>query len=261
MHGPGGTGKSVFATAIRKIMADYAAIASMETFTDSMFSQHPEQLARLDGIRLVMANETEAGHKWRENLIKHLTGGDMIVARYMRQNSFEFQPRFKLLIFGNHAPAITNLDSAIKRRFLIVPFDRPPPAPDDRLDEILREEWPAILRWMIKGAVDWYTHGLIVPKAVSEATSRYFDNQDLFGQWLAECCDADPDNPHLMERSRELFESWSTFAKSHGEAAGMQATFNEQLRFRGFEVKQIKQLGTRGCRGIRLKLQAEDRYR
>jgi putative DNA primase/helicase len=256
IHGPGGTGKSVFANTLRKIMGDYATAAAMETFTDSKFDQHPEALARLDGMRLVLASETEAGHRWRENRIKTMTGEDTITAHYMRQDSFTYQPKFKLTMVGNHAPAITNLDSAIRRRFLIVPFDRVPAEKDDRLEETLREEWPGILRWMINGAVDWYAHGkLVLPPAIDEATSRYFDNQDLLGQWLAECCDADPENQTLMERSVALFASWSDFAKQHGETAGTQATFNDQLQFRGFRHEQIKVLGTKGYRGIRLKLQ------
>jgi hypothetical protein len=43
------------------------------------------------------------------------------------------------------------------------------------------------------------------------------------------------------------------FAKKHGEEAGTQRTFNETLRFRGFEPKQIKELRTKGAWGIRLK--------
>lgn len=260
IHGPGGTGKSTFANTLLKIMSDYATGAAMETFANSQFDGHPEQLARLDGARLVVANETEAGHRWRENRIKMMTGGDPITARFMRENSFVFTPQFKLLLLGNHAPTITNLDTAIRRRFLIVPFVRKPAEPDFHLEEILAKEWPGILRWMIQGSVDWYSHGLILPKAVTEATTLYFDEQDVFRQWLDECCDADPQNHHLVERSVELFASWSAFAKRHGEEPGHQASFNQNLRARGFEVRQLKQLGTRGCRGIRLKLQAEDRY-
>jgi putative DNA primase/helicase len=254
IHGPGGTGKSTFAATLQRIMGDYAISSAMETFADSKFEQHPEQLARLDGVRLVVASETEAGHKWRENRVKLLTGGDLITARYMRENSFDFRPRFKLTFLGNHAPSISNLDTAIQRRFLVLPFAHKPAEPDLHLDETLAQEAPGILRWMLQGAVDWYTHGLIVPKAVSEATTRYFDEQDIFGQWLEESCEVNPKNEYLVEKSADLFASWALFAKSHGEMPGTQATFNENLRFRGFEPKQIKALGTKGCRGIRLKV-------
>lgn len=256
--GPGGTGKSTFTSTLQRVMCDYALSAAMETFSDAKFEQHPEQLARLDGTRMVVASETEAGHKWRANRVKLLTGGDAITARYMRENSFDYRPQFKLTLLGNHAPAISNLDTAIQRRFLVVPFNCKPGEPDLRLEEVLAKEWPGILRWMIKGAVDWYEHGLIVPKAIGEATTRYFDEQDIFKQWMEEACEVDPRNEHLMEKSTDLFASWSLFAKAHGEMPGTQTTFNENLRFRGFEPKQIKVLGTKGCRGIRLKYQTQN---
>jgi len=259
IHGPGGTGKSTFATTLLKILTeDYATSAAMETFTDGRFDQHPEQLARLNGVRTVVASETEVGHQWRENRIKHMTGGDPIAARYMRENTFTYQPQFKLTFLGNCAPAISNLDFAIQRRFLIIPFNHKPAEPDLRLDEILKEESAGILRWMINGAVDWYRRGLIVPKAISEATTEYFDSQDVMGQWLNEDCDVDPRNDLLMEKSKLLFASWSAFAKAQGVPPGNQRQINANLRNRSIETKQIKALGTKGCRGIRLKYQTQN---
>jgi len=253
IHGPGGTGKSTFATTLLKIMRDYATSADMSTFTDGKFEQHPQQFARLAGMRMVVASETEAGHEWRANRIKQLTGGDEVTAHFMRQNDFTYQPQFKLTFIGNCAPAISNLDSAIQRRFLIIPFNSKPAEPDLRLDEMLAKEWLGILRWMIHGAVDWHANGLIVPKAISEATTEYFDSQDVVGQWLNEACDVDPRNELLMEKSKLLFESWTTFAKAQGVAPGDQRQLNANLRNRSIETKQIKALGTKGCRGIRLK--------
>src|SRR5688572_1796447 len=80
---------------------------------------HPEELARLAGARMVTASETDSGRRWAEGRVKLVTGGEAINARFMHANSFEFTPNFKLVIVGNHAPAITNLDDALRRRFLI----------------------------------------------------------------------------------------------------------------------------------------------
>jgi putative DNA primase/helicase len=233
-----------------KIMADYGAVAAMETFTNTRNDRHPEELARLDGPRLVVANETEDGHRWRENRIKQLTGGDPITARFMHKDSFTYMPKFKLTFLGNHAPSISNLDHAIQRRFVVVPFNCKPKEPDTRLAELLEQEFPGILRWAINGAVEWYTKGgLAIPKAVKDATTRYFDEQNIFRQWLEECCFVGQG----VEKTVELFDSWATFAKSHGEEPGNQRSFNERLRFAGFEPKQIRDLKTKGVMGIQLK--------
>jgi putative DNA primase/helicase len=253
LYGDGGTGKGTFINTMLKIMHDYGAVAAMETFTNTRNDRHPEELARLDGPRLVVANETEDGHRWRENRIKQMTGGDPINARFMHKGSFDYIPKFKLVFLGNHAPSISNLDNAIQRRFVVVPFNHKPAEPDMHLAEILKKEFPGILRWAINGACDWYTKGqLIIPKAVKDATTRYFDDQNIFRMWLEESCIVDHTRP-MVEKTVDLFASWSKFAKSHGEEPGNQRSFKERLRFNGFDPKQIKELKTKGVMGIRLK--------
>jgi putative DNA primase/helicase len=255
VHGPTNTGKSTLANIMLQIMAEYAATAGMEMFDAAKFDQHPEQIARLKNKRLVVASETEAGGRWREKRIKQMVGGDVITTRLMNQGSFEFRPRFKLLLLGNNAPTISSTDGAMQRRLLVVPFVHRPAEVDLDLEKIiLAKEQPGILRWMIDGAIDWYTHGLIMPKAVSEATTQYFDEQNIFQQWLDECCDVELENERLMERTTDLFTSWSIFSKAHGEMPGTQAALNSKLRSAGFDPKQIKGLGTKGCHGIRLKV-------
>jgi putative DNA primase/helicase len=96
----------------------------------------------LRGARMVCATETEEGRPWAESKIKQLTGGDRIAARFMRQDFFEFQPQFKLVVIGNHKPTLRNVDDAAKRRFNMVLFTHKPPNPDQELHK-LRAEWPA----------------------------------------------------------------------------------------------------------------------
>jgi len=42
-----------------------------------------------------------------------------------------------------------------------------PEKPDKTLGAKLRDEYPAILRWMIDGCLDWQENGLISPNVVS----------------------------------------------------------------------------------------------
>jgi putative DNA primase/helicase len=102
----------------------------------------------------------------------------------MRQDFFKYVPQFKLTIIGNHRPVLRNVDDAARRRFNMVPFIRKPPKVDKKLEEKLRFEWPAILRWMIEGCLDWQKNGLVRPASIEAATEAYFSEQDLFGQWL-----------------------------------------------------------------------------
>jgi putative DNA primase/helicase len=252
-YGPGGNGKTVWQNTISGILGSYAKTAPMETFVASDFAQHPTDLAMLHGARLVTAAETEEARHWAETRIKQLTGGDPISARFMRQDFFTYQPVFKLMIIGNYEPALHRVDDAARRRFNIVPFIRTPEVVDKELGNKLRCEWPGILRWMIEGCLEWQESGLCPPPTVVAATKSYFDNQDLFGQWLEEECDAEPGNKHKTATSAELFKSWSVYAKAAGDLPGTRKSVARLLERHGFTSCRIGTEQARGWRGIRLK--------
>ena len=48
---------------------------------------------------------------------------------------------------------------------------------DPKLVEKLKAEWPAILRWVLDGCLEWQRIGLAPPAIVTEATDRYFDGE------------------------------------------------------------------------------------
>ena len=126
----------------------------------------------------------------------------------MRQDFFEFQPQMKLFIFGNHKPGLTSVDEAIRRRLHLIPFTVTIPADerDKDLPERLRGEWPGILAWMVEGCLAWQREGLNPPAAVRDATAAYLENEDLFGQWLAEASDAEVGNTYKWEPVGVLYE-------------------------------------------------------
>ncbi len=231
VYGPGGNGKSVFLNALIAIMGDYAVTAAMETFTASRNDRHSTELAMLRGARLVSASETEEGRAWAEARVKALTGGDPVTARFMRQDNFTFTPQFKLTIAGNHAPALRNVDDAMKRRFNILPFVNKPTNPDPLLDRKLRAEHGKILAWAIAGARDWNARGLSRPEIVQVATDDYFDNQDLFGQWIEEKCSTGESH---WEQPTPLYKSWAEYAVAAGDDPGTQRGLSDRLRKRGF---------------------------
>lgn len=255
-HGPGKNGKTTFIRTVTGILSDYATTAAMSTFTTSKWEPHPTDLAALRGARMVTASETEEDRHWAEVRIKQLTGGDTIAARFMRQDFFNYRPTCKLLIIGNHAPNLHNVDEAMRRRINIVPFVRTPANPDKELFEKLRAEWPAILRWMIVGCVNWQENELTPASSIIAATAEYFENQDLFGQWLDEKCDAEPGNEFKTATSAQLFKSWSEFTQAAGEEPGTRKGFGMLLERRGFTRDRTGK--ARLWQGLRLKAEGYD---
>jgi putative DNA primase/helicase len=248
-YGTGANGKSVLLSTVAGILGEYHKTAPIETFTASNGDRHPTDLASLRGARLVTATETEEGRRWAESRIKQLTGGDTVAARFMRQDFFEYRPAFKLIIAGNHKPALRSVDEAIRRRFHMIPFavTIPPEERDANLGEKLKDEWAGILAWLVEGCLEWQAEGLKPPKAVREATEAYLSAEDSLAAWLEERCER---NAAEWTASASLFASWSAWANAAGENAGNNKRFAQALESRGF-VSNRKMHG-RGFEGLKL---------
>jgi putative DNA primase/helicase len=247
-HGPGGNGKGVMLNTIAGIMGDYCRQSAMDSFTASHGDRHPTDLAMLRGARMVCASETEEGRAWAESRIKQMTGGDVIAARFMRQDFFEYKPQFKLFLIGNHKPILKNVDEAARRRFNMVPFNNKPTSPDKGLEIQLRNEWPGILRWMIEGCLDWQKHGLARPKIVADATADYFESQDFFGRWLADCAILDPS---LESRPAVLLASFRDWCAANGEPLSDNRIMRGMIE-RTPGLRYVTNRGVRSVRGIGL---------
>lgn len=254
LYGDGGNGKSVFLNTLRGILGSYGQAASMDTFTASKYASHPTDLAALRGARLVTVSEISEGRNLDEQRFKQLTGGDPVRARFMRQDEFEYVPQFKLLFAGNSRPSIRSVDSAMKRRLRMIPFNHKPARPDPDLEERLKAEWPGILRWAIRGCQAWRSEGLGQPGVVVAATAEYFGQQDLFSQWLEERCEVALGDRRVWSASAELFADWRKWVEAAGEFAGNSKSFGERLARKGFIMESARVAGVkaRGWRGLRL---------
>jgi putative DNA primase/helicase len=256
LFGTGANGKGVFTSTVTGIFGDYAIIAPMEMFLASNVERHPTEIAKLKGARLVVAHETQKGRRWDESKIKTLTGGDKLTGRFMRGDFFDFKPTHKFLIAGNHKPTFRTVDEAIKRRFLLVPFTVciPKEERDPQLGEKLKAEWPAILRWMVDGCLEWQRDGLKIPDIVRNATDEYLADQDIVGQWLDASTEACVNN---FERTRDLFGSWKLWCEPRNLFVGTETAFADVLKDRGYRKKNTNR--ARGFLDLRLKFDAESK--
>jgi putative DNA primase/helicase len=245
-YGTGANGKSTLINTVAKIFADYATIADVGTFIAAAHERHPTDVAKLHGFRLVIAQETEKGRRWDDVKIKAMTGGDKMTARFMRQDFFDFIPTFKLFITGNHKPRLDNVDEAMRRRLLLVPFtvQIPPEERDPELPRKLEAEWPAILRWCLDGCLAWQHMGLAPPAIVTDATAAYFDDQDVVQQWLDEC--TEDGGPYAFTLTKQLYASWKQWCDERHMEPGSLETFAGALEDRGFTKKRM----TGGRRGF-----------
>jgi len=250
-YGTGANGKSVFLNTLYAILGDYAKRAPSETFLDNSSDRHPTDRAGLCGARLVLGSELPPGRSWNEAAIKDLTGGDPITARFMRQDYFTFNPQFTLIIAGNHRPSLRSVDEGLRRRLRLIPFDVTIPERERDLElfEKLKAEWPAILRWMIQGSVEWQKMGLATPERVMEASDQYINSEDKLGEFIEDCLVVEPGGFVFTRHLYAVFRTWS-------EARGIripwtQCALTRTLGERGITIKRRSE--GNGLLGYRLK--------
>ncbi len=215
VHGPTQSGKSTFAGAVQQLLGDYARRADFETFlarNDSGSNARPD-IARLAGARYVVSYEVDEGKRLAEGLVKTLTGGDTITARFLYRDDFEFVPAFKLWLVANHAPKVRAGDDAIWRRILRIPFTHTVPA--DQRDDTLKprlEHDPdaraAILAWAVRGCEDWQAHGLGIPDTVRRSTDAYRADQDPLRDWITDRIVLEADTWTPGKTLRDDYTAW-----------------------------------------------------
>lgn len=190
LYGAGANGKSTLIQTISALLKDYARQTPTETLLVQRGDGPRNDLARLQGARFVSASEVEGGRKLAEALVKQLTGGDTLTARYLYKEHFEFQPTFKIWLAVNHKPGVQGTDHAIWRRMRLLPFTVTIPAAeqDKRLTEKLQAEQPGILRWAVEGCRAWQQEGLEPPSAVKRATGDYRAEMDVIAAFIQDCC-------------------------------------------------------------------------
>jgi putative DNA primase/helicase len=254
-HGDGRNGKSVFIETIRRLMGEYATVCPSATL---VAKQHeggiPNDIAGLRGARLVTMIETNQNVTLDEAVIKKLTGSDMIKARFLNKEFFEFMPTFKIIFSSNHKPNIRGTDHGIWRRIRMIPFDfKVEDHNDDKhLGVKLVEELPGILLWAIEGYKKYSREGLPTPSSIMDSTEEYKYEEDSIGQFIEDECVTGEDAYVTVKDFKGRIHEFNKFVS--------QKAIAEYMRRRGFLKKDnriiIRGEQVRAFVGIKLK----DRY-
>lgn len=243
LYGRGRNGKSRFLEALHALLGPYAKTATMRTFLVQDHDTVRNDLADLYGVRLVSASEVQEGQRFSEGLVKQLTGGDRIKARFLFQEYFEFVPQFKLFLACNYTPIVRGTDLAIWERLKVVPFTVtiPPEERDHDLGTKLRAELEGILAWAVRGCLTWQREGLGTPAEVVQATQAYQAEMDVLGQFFDDCCVV---SAGVRVPTGHLYQAYTRWCDRQGESALTPQGLGRQLTARGFAQHK----GTGGLR-------------
>jgi putative DNA primase/helicase len=238
-YGTGANGKSTELDAIGGILGDYANTAQFETFAVKKNESVRNDIADLMGARFVSASEGENRQRLAEGLVKQMTGGDVMKARFLHKEYFRFKPAFKLWLATNHKPVIRGTDHGIWRRIRLIPYavTIPQEQRDKKLKEKLEAEKSGILNWILEGCRLWLEQGLGEAEAVRTATESYRRESDVLAEFITARCVV---GELHSEIAGDLYKAYERWCEESGEEPFTSNLFGRMLTERGYTAGQAR---------------------
>lgn len=258
LHGPPASGKSTLLEIFAFLLGNYSESADPTTFMrnpNRMATGPTEDLARLANARMVVTHEVEEGMRFAEGHISKLTGGDQVTARFLHQQTFAFNPKFKLWFSANHKPKVSGSSrSGIWRRILIIPMEQeiPPEDRDPTIPHKLRqpEVLAGLLNWAIEGCQMWLEdngegHLMTVPDVVEEEVKEYQLEADHVAGFIGEALKVTGDDADRIPK-RDMFEAYRGWCQHEGRRNMLtQNMLSRRLAEHGLKWKQALYEGKR----------------
>ncbi|MGI6225755.1 MAG: DNA primase family protein [Peptococcales bacterium] len=256
LYGTGRNGKSVFLNTILYVLGDYGKQAQPTILLERHNDNTSNDIAAIRGVRFAPTSEIAEGKNLAEAVVKQLTGGDEVVARFLYGEYFTFKPQAKIFLATNHKPIIKGTDIAIWERIHLIPFTVfiPEGERDKHLADKLKAEADGILLWAVEGCLAWQREGLNPPDIVRQAVKSYREEMDVLASFINECCTI---ASYAKVQSGQLYEKYQAWCKENGETPLNQRNFGLRLKERGFNNRR----GTGGrtmWEGIGLKTQSPE---
>ena len=208
-------GKGTLCESVLKVLGEYGCTSRAETIAMKNYtngSQPSEDVARLAGVRFVNISEPTKGMVLDAAKIKAMTGNDTLNARYLHENSFDFQPQFKIYVNTNYLPVINDMTLFSSDRIIIIPFDRH--FDEQTRDTSLKQKFAeaevqsAILNWLLEGYRLLRKEGLRLPKSVKAATERYQHDSDKMVLFFEDKLVADDTAEELTATVYARYKGW-----------------------------------------------------
>ncbi|WP_329563776.1 DNA primase family protein [Kitasatospora sp. NBC_01266] len=244
-YGSGRNGKGVFTETLGKVFAAVTTAQEAEFWEKQRNGRNGSLVAKLHGARLVLSSEMTAA-RLDEAFVKLFTAADLLTANQKYKPAYDFTPTALLIMSGNDKPTIRGTDEGIWRRFRCVPWDESFVGREDKgLKGRLLAETEGIAAWVVRGAVEWFKHGLNEPERVTRATDEYREESDPFADWVESNFEADPDgftpNGEIKQRGEQM----------HPKLPGQPQAWSKAVA-RQFGATVGKRGGKRGVIGVRM---------
>jgi P4 family phage/plasmid primase-like protien len=260
--GSGRNGKGTFIRLLMHALNGYALKAPASMLAEQRPDQPRNDVARLVGARFVSLSETSKNLRIDEALVKSMTGQDLQCARFLNHEFFEFMPCFTPIVDTNFPPQFREKGPAIRSRVVFIPWSVRIPESEENKEltaELLGEELPGILNWIVQGAKAYIERGLTAPAAIVDVTESLLGQRNDFDRWSESCIEEGPD---FSVQSSILYDNYRSWSKAEGvsELVPIQEWSKRLEQERGLH-KEKRNHGLQTWIGIRVREQHLDSHR
>lgn len=252
-YGEGNNGKSTFWNTVARVLGLYYGNISADTLTVGCKRNVKPEMAEMKGKRLLIAAESQQGARLNDSTVKQLCSTDDVFAEKKYKDPFSFTPCHSLVLYTNHLPRVSAIDTGIWRRLIVIPFDAQIKGEKDikNYGEFLFENaGEYVLAWIIEGAkkiID-LNYNLPTPECVENAIAEYKEQNDWFSHFLEDVCDINPD---YIESSSALYTAYRNYCQDTNEFIRSTVDFYAALENAGFE--RILRKRRKFIKGLQLK--------
>lgn len=228
-------GKGTYNSVMFKMHNDYAKVLAPESLSAKGFYNNSgapnEHIASLSGARYVSVSEPGENLVLNSDLVKTLTGGDPIKARFLHQNSFTYIPQFKIIINTNFLPKILDDTIFSSDRLVLLNFDKhfEREERDTNLKENLTsdESLSGIFNWCYQGYKMLKEKNVMqVPDKSKKLFEQYRNESDTIQQFIDECltkCEG------ARTKMKVVYDKYKEWAEENGYMKCSKSTFRKRM--------------------------------
>lgn len=280
--GEGSNGKSKLLELMRAVLGEYTHVFPNTVLTEKKGSsnQASETMANSRGARLAYMSEIEKDTRINEATLKELTGGDVIRARHLYKESFEFKPCYKMVMAVNDLPN-TAVSESVFRRIRVVPFvslfAEPKKYKEEKkkgkrqegvdlfpVDMALHTKFKAwrmpLMCILLDEFKAYQKEGLPEPSIVKKATTQYKDDNNFVESFVDSCTTTKPDpNADIDKKTKKpvethtcLNELWNAFNTEFRDEQKNPKTFTAKKVFQNHIITLWGAPETKKYRGKRI---------
>lgn len=253
------TGKSIWLTLWRALIGPkHTTAMSLKQLSDSRFMTAELFQSKLN----ITAEMDETGHIKGTDIIKMITGGDLITAEKKGKDPFQFYGKTKLVAAGNHMPLLNKLDgtTAFTDRILFLIFNNSiPEARRDKnlMDKLLLEK-SYIVNWALEGLRRLKENDLVFTESddAQRFKQQYISDLNNVPGFLVDRCVVEVNDHQLKVQRRQLYPAYLNYCRDNGERALTKEEFFVEIKKTGAIPTKVRIDGSSplwGFRGIELR--------